>query len=98
MGLNVSIIVAQFVKIAPPNDKMFYCITNAAFKNPVFIQFCISIICLATTSAMLSASKKGDHFNLFYIKIKLNMRYCIKHFLTIKYKLILFIKIIGFTI
>ena len=47
----------------PQMIKCFICITNAAFKNPVLIQFCISIICLATTSAMLSASKKGDSFH-----------------------------------
>ena len=36
------------------------CITEAAFKNPVIIQFIISILCIITTPAMLSASKKGD--------------------------------------
>ena len=36
------------------------CITNAAVNNPVVIQFFISIFCCAATSALLSASKRGD--------------------------------------
>ena len=36
------------------------CIIKAAFKNPVLIQFIISILCCIATSVMLSASKKRD--------------------------------------
>ena len=38
----------------------YKCIVNAAFKNPVLLQFIIGILCLCTTIAMLSLNKKGE--------------------------------------